>query len=92
MDNNLYDILGIDSDATQEQVRKAYKKKALKTHPDRLPQGATASDKALSEEQFRKVCMPSIRHLSQHTEQPLQQVNNAYEILNDAQNRKVSSL
>ncbi|KAL0953523.1 hypothetical protein HGRIS_004744 [Hohenbuehelia grisea] len=51
-------------------VRKAYKKLALKTHPDRLPQGATASDKAASEEMFR-------------------QVNNAYEVLSDEQNRRV---
>jgi DnaJ family protein B protein 6 len=36
-------------------VRKAYKKKALQTHPDRLPPGATAEDKAKSEELFRKV-------------------------------------
>jgi hypothetical protein len=36
-------------------VRKAYKKKALQTHPDRLPLGATPEDKAASEELFRKV-------------------------------------
>lgn len=36
------------------QVRKAYKKRALQTHPDRLPQGATADDKRSAEEQFRK--------------------------------------
>ena len=36
-------------------VRKAYKKKALQTHPDRLPPGASAADKANAEEQFRKV-------------------------------------
>ena len=37
-------------------VRKAYKRKALQTHPDRLPQGSTPEDKANSEEQFRLVC------------------------------------
>ena len=36
-------------------VRKAYKRKALQTHPDRLPPGATPEDKAASEELFRKV-------------------------------------
>lgn len=36
-------------------VRKAYKKRALQTHPDRLPQGATAADKAESDEKFRRV-------------------------------------
>ena len=36
-------------------VRKAYKKKALETHPDRLPRDATPEQKAESEEMFRKV-------------------------------------
>jgi len=36
-------------------VRKAYKKKALKTHPDRLPREATQEEKAASEEMFRMV-------------------------------------
>jgi len=55
MSTRLYEELGISSDATPEQVRKAYKKKALLTHPDRLPQGATAEQKTISEEKFRKV-------------------------------------
>lgn len=36
-------------------VRKAYRKKALETHPDRLPQGASPAQKSASEEMFRKV-------------------------------------
>lgn len=36
-------------------VRKAYRRKALETHPDRLPQNASAAQKAASEERFRKV-------------------------------------
>lgn len=46
----------IDTGATK--VRKAYKKKALQTHPDRLPPGSTPADKASSEEKFRKVSTP----------------------------------
>lgn len=36
-------------------VRKAYRKKALKTHPDRLPQGASQAEKQKANEQFRLV-------------------------------------
>ncbi len=39
-----------------ESVRKAYKKKALKTHPDRLSPDATPAEKQHSAENFRQVC------------------------------------
>ncbi|KAJ6496766.1 hypothetical protein DFH09DRAFT_1376346 [Mycena vulgaris] len=57
MDPNLsfYDVLQIPRDATPDQIRKAYKKQALLTHPDRLPPGFTPSEKRSAEEQFRKV-------------------------------------
>ncbi|EPS36865.1 hypothetical protein H072_9611 [Dactylellina haptotyla CBS 200.50] len=32
-----YEILGISPNATQDEIRKAYKVQALKTHPDRVP-------------------------------------------------------
>jgi DnaJ family protein B protein 6 len=41
-------------------VRKAYKKRALQTHPDRLPAGATPEEKTASEEMFRRVCQNSL--------------------------------
>jgi len=74
MDRNLYDVLGVDKDATPDQsslpislsdssltpslyaVRRAYKEKALQTHPDKVPPGASAAEKAASEDQFRRVC------------------------------------
>lgn len=37
-------------------VRKAYRKRALKTHPDRLPPQTSEADKAAASEAFRKVC------------------------------------
>ncbi|KIM82972.1 hypothetical protein PILCRDRAFT_819773 [Piloderma croceum F 1598] len=67
--SNLYETLGLSHDATPDQIRKAYKKKALETHPDRFST-KPAEDKAFAEEEFRKV-------------------NNAYEVLNDPQKRKV---
>jgi DnaJ-class molecular chaperone len=35
MTRNYYEILGVDKDATQEQIKKAYRELALKYHPDR---------------------------------------------------------
>ena len=32
---NLYDLLGVASDATSKQISTAYKKRALKYHPDK---------------------------------------------------------
>ncbi|KAJ6624938.1 DnaJ domain-containing protein [Mycena sp. CBHHK59/15] len=52
---SLYDVLQVPRDATPDQIRKAYKKQALLTHPDRLPAGFSPSDKQNAEEQFRKV-------------------------------------
>lgn len=59
-------------------VRKAYKKRALQTHPDRLPPGISAPEKAAAEERFRQVGslleddetvlqLTSIRRLTMHT-------------------------
>ncbi|KAF8967689.1 hypothetical protein BDZ97DRAFT_1655988 [Flammula alnicola] len=55
MSTDLYEELGIPRDATQDEIRKAYKKRALQTHPDRLPPGATAAEKSESDEKFRRV-------------------------------------
>ncbi|KAF8845202.1 DnaJ-domain-containing protein [Paxillus ammoniavirescens] len=55
MATNLYETLGIGRNATAQEIRTAYRRKALETHPDRLPQGASAAEKAISEEMFRKV-------------------------------------
>ncbi|KAI0080128.1 DnaJ-domain-containing protein [Panus rudis PR-1116 ss-1] len=52
---NLYEVLGIQKNASPEDVRKAYRKRALQTHPDRLPQGTTPEQKDKAEEQFRLV-------------------------------------
>ncbi|KAF3183084.1 hypothetical protein TWF225_006246 [Orbilia oligospora] len=32
-----YEVLGISPNATRDEIRKAYKMKALQTHPDRVP-------------------------------------------------------
>jgi len=43
---NYYEILGVESEASLEEIKKAYKKRAMEWHPDR-PSG--------SEQKFKKL-------------------------------------
>jgi curved DNA-binding protein len=58
-----YKVLGVDRDASQDDIRKAFRKLARKYHPD------VAKDKEGGEEKFK-------------------QINEAYEVLGDPENRK----
>ena len=47
---NYYEVLGVKENATNEEIRKAYKKLAIKWHPDKNP-----DNKEFAEEKFKSI-------------------------------------
>lgn len=45
MPRDYYDVLGVDSDASQDEIKKAYRNKAMEFHPDRNPDDPEAEQK-----------------------------------------------
>lgn len=46
-----YEVLGIDKNATEDEIKKAYRRLALKHHPDRNP-----DNQKQAEEKFKEIC------------------------------------
>lgn len=51
---DLYEILGISRDASEKEIKTAYRKAALRTHPDRQ-QGKTDEEKKKAESEFKEI-------------------------------------
>jgi len=49
-------IMSLSRPNNLRPVRKAYRKQALKTHPDKLPPGLSEEEKSVSAERFKEVC------------------------------------
>jgi molecular chaperone DnaJ len=45
MPRDYYDVLGVDEDASEDEIKKAYRKKAMEYHPDRNPDDPEAEKK-----------------------------------------------
>lgn len=56
MNTELYDILGVDKTSNEEDIKKAYRKLALKYHPDRNG-NKTEEEKKEAEGKFKKISM-----------------------------------
>ncbi|KAK8866149.1 hypothetical protein IAR55_001300 [Kwoniella newhampshirensis] len=50
-----YSILNVSPTATADEIRTAYKKESLRTHPDRLPGNASPQDRRRATERFQVV-------------------------------------
>lgn len=83
-ETKLYDALSIKPDATQDEIKKAYRKGAMKYHPDKNKDNPKAAEK------FKGTLYYSYRLLNIDTNvTKLAEVSQAYEVLSDPEKRKI---
>jgi len=52
---DFYGLLGVPSVSSEMEIKKAYKKRALELHPDKLPRGSTAREQREARERFQQL-------------------------------------
>ena len=52
---DFYQLLGVPSIASEMEIKKAYKKKALEFHPDKLPPGSTVQEQRRAQQRFQQL-------------------------------------
>lgn len=77
-----YKTLELHHNATQSEVRRAYKKLALKHHPDRYENHKSSSKKGREEE-----ATTTIKNKNE-AQQKMAEINEAYSILNDEERKR----
>ena len=55
MQQSYYEILGTDNNATEREIKLAYREMALKIHPDKLSTSATDKERAAANTEFQRV-------------------------------------
>jgi len=53
--SNPYGVLGVQKDATEKDITKAFRAKARKTHPDKQPPGASDAEKQRACKAFQEL-------------------------------------
>lgn len=76
-EDDAYLLLEVSVNATSDEIKKAYRKKALKHHPDKVQHDASSSSSPSSPEEARRKATIMFAKIS-----------NAYEILSDPQKRR----
>lgn len=49
INKNFYEILGVSEDASEKEIKKAYRKIALENHPDRNPENKEEAERVFKE-------------------------------------------